>query len=95
MPSAYAVQTSGLVADQFRRAADRAVAEGRLPLFIAAAKWAVSELERTPSEFGESREDLPADRIQLRCGFARPVYVEYGVHEPTRQVHLRKWRLVR
>jgi hypothetical protein len=91
----YTVDNSGLVAELFRTAANQAADEGRLPVFLLAARWIISELERTPMEFGESREYLPTAQIHGRCGFARPLYVEFGVHEPTRLVFLRKFRLVR
>ena len=94
-PAGYTVHNSGVVADQFRQATEQAVAEGRLAPFVEAVKWAISELERTPLEFGESRGYLPVTRLQTRCGFAGPIYVEFGVHEPTRRVFLRKFRLVR
>lgn len=94
-PTAYTVHISGAVADQFRDASRRAVAEDRVALFVAAANWAVTELERTPSEFGESREVLPVSGLRVRCGFAGPVYVEFGILELKRQVFLRKFRLVR
>ena len=83
------------VAAGFRAAADQARRQGRLPLFVRAARWVMEELARTPGEFGESREWHEHARIQARCGFARPLYVEFGVDEANRIVYLRRFVLVR
>lgn len=91
----YTVSNSGVVADEFRHVTTAAKAQGRLPITLVAAKWVLSELAREPLRFGESRYAQRASGFLIRVGFARPLYVEFGVHEPTRQVYLRKFRLVR
>ena len=91
----YQVHNSASVAEQFRRLAEQARVGGRLPLFRRAARWIIEELERTPTEFGESREAWPDRSISMRCGFARPVYVEYAVYENQRAVYIRRFDLMR
>lgn len=91
----YQVHNSAAVAEQFRRLGEQAAASGRLQLFLRAARWIVEELERTPNEFGESRESWPERSITMRCGFARPVYIEYAVYENERAVYIRRFDLMR
>ena len=90
----YQLSQSGSVSDGFRAFVAQAREEGRLPIFARASRWIVEELVRTPGEFGESREYLPDAEISMRCGFERPVYVEYGVHEESRTVFLRRFKLL-
>ncbi len=90
----YRLSNSDAAAAAFRAVADRARAERRLKAFAVASRWIVEELARTPSEFGESREHLADAGIVMRCGFARPVYVEYGVHADSRTVFLRRFELL-
>jgi hypothetical protein len=91
----YQVHNSATVAEQFRRLAEQARASDRLPLFRRAARWIIEELERTPNEFGESREAWPERSIAMRCGFAGPMYVEYAVYESERAVYIRRFALTR
>jgi hypothetical protein len=91
----YQVHNSATVAEQFRRLAEQARASGRYQLFLRAARWIIEELERTPTEFGESREVWPERSISMRCGFAGPVYVEYAVYETERTVYIRRFDLMR
>ena len=79
---------------EVRRLLEVARQQGRLRQFGQALKWIYEELERTPDEFGESREWYPAAAIQARCGFARPLYVGYGVHADSRRVFLRRFVLL-
>ena len=53
---------------------------------VRALRWMLEELERTPLEFGESREGSDVDRLRLRIGFVEPLVVNFGVHEPSRNV---------
>ncbi len=87
------VQPSGLL-DELRRLAEQARAEGRFRAFVIALKWIYEQLQRTPHKFGESREWYAGAELQARCGFARPLYVGYGVHEPGRRVFLRRFVLL-
>ncbi len=86
-------QSAELVAE-VRRLLEVARRQGRLREFGQALKWITEELQRTPDRFGESREWYPAAELQARCGFARPLYVGYGVHEPSRRVFLRRFVLL-
>jgi len=90
----YHLAQSEIVSDGFRAIVAQAKAEQRLPIFTRASRWIIEELARTPNEFGESREYLPDAEIAMRCGFARPVYVEFGVHEESRTVFLRRFELL-
>lgn len=91
----YQVHNSAAVAEQFRHLAEQARTSGRYQIFLRAARWIIEELERTPNEFGESRESWPERSISVRCGFARPLYVEYAVHESHRAVYIRRFSLSR
>jgi hypothetical protein len=91
----YRLDQSALVIEGFRQLVAQARAEGRIQIFLQAARWIVEELTRTPSEFGESREYLAAADIRMRCGCARPLYVEYGVNEPNRVVTFRRFKLLK
>jgi hypothetical protein len=91
----YRISNSGAVAEEFKQVTALARAQGRLPIMVVAARWIMTELAREPFRFGESRYTEGASGLIIRCGFARPLYVEFGVHEPTRLVFLRKFRLVR
>jgi len=90
----YTLSQSVAVSDGFRAIVAQAKAERRLPIFTRASRWIVEELARTPTEFGESREYLAEAEIAMRCGFARPVYVEFGVHEESRTVFIRRFKLL-
>jgi len=90
----YRVSQSEALLAKFRKLAEQAKSENRLVAFVKAARWIAEELSRTPSEFGESSEYLANAMIQIRRAFVRPLYVEYGVHEHTRSVFLRKFVLL-
>lgn len=91
----YQVVQAGEVTEEYKRLAFQARAEGRLPIFLKATRWAMEELARTPHEFGESWHVLPQSQITFRRGFARPLYVQYAIHEGERVVFLRRFALVR
>jgi hypothetical protein len=82
----YRLSNSERVAEHFRDCLLRARNTGRYAVALRAARWIVEELERTPLEFGESRENYPGARLQLRIGFARPLKVSFGVHEESKTV---------
>ena len=86
----YQVSNAGRVSDELRDAFAQAEAKGLLPLAVRAAKWIVEELERTPKEFGESRDFLTYASIQMRIGFAAPLFAVFGIHEDSRTVFIRK-----
>lgn len=91
----YRVVNSAAVAEQFRALAEQARATGRLPRFLAAGKWIMEELARTPLEFGESWATQPGSNLILRRGFARPLHVQFAVHEAERIVYIRRFVLLR
>lgn len=86
----YAVSNSQNVAQQLRAAVEAARAHGKHALAIRAARWILDELERNPAALGESRTYLPAAELHVRIGFAGPIYIVYGIHEPSRTVFVRK-----
>lgn len=96
-PSAgrYRVVNSAAVAEQFRALAEEARGSGRLAAFLAAARWIMEELARTPTEFGESWMTRPGSDLIFRRGFARPLHVQYAVREEERVVFIRRFVLVR
>ena len=60
---------------------------------LRASRWMFEELERTPLEFGESREGTDAGRLQMRLAFVGPLQVLFGVHEPSRTVFVSRMAL--
>lgn len=79
----------------FLAAIDESRRRGDYRLFVLAANWIMTELARTPTEFGESGHYWPHLRIQGRRGFARPLQVDFGVDEENRYVYIRWFRLSR
>ena len=55
----------------------------------------MEELKRTPTEFGESWITLPGSGLIFRRGFARPLFVQYAIHEDERVVYIRRFVLAR
>jgi hypothetical protein len=90
----YHVANSAMVGERFRACLLHARNTGRYTIALQAAKWIVEELERTPLEFGESRENYPGAKLQLRIGFARPLKVRFGVHEESKTVFIRTIELM-
>ena len=86
MSDHYRISHPGVVSDQLRAAFARARAEGVGIVAAKAAQWIVEEMERTPFEFGESREYWPSAELHSRIAFASPLYVVFGIHEPSRTV---------
>lgn len=84
MAGDYRVFPSGVADEDLRRAFGQAEGRGLLAAATAAARWLVSDLERTPMEIGESRDYLPHLRLHKRIAFARPISVRYAVHEDSR-----------
>ena len=84
----YRVANSAMVGERFRACLLVARDTGRYSVALRAAQWIVEELERTPLEFGESRENYPGAKLQLRIGFARPLKVRFGVHEESKTVFI-------
>lgn len=91
----YRVINSAAVAEQFRALVEQARAAGRLRSVLAAARWIVEELSRTPAEFGESWTEYPRASLVFRRGFARPLFVQYAIHEAEQIVYIRRFALVR
>jgi len=90
MDERYEVSNAGGVSDELRAAFALAESKTILALAVRAAKWIVEELERTPGEFGESRDFLAYADIQVRIAFAAPLFVVFGIHEDSRTVFIRK-----
>jgi hypothetical protein len=92
-PVNYRVSQSQLVNEQFLHLVALATEQGRRRLVLRAARYVVEELAYDPVRFGESRGVLPHLELSLRIAFAPPVYVEFAIHEPTRQVFVRHFGL--
>lgn len=82
----YRVTHSGVAADQLEAALARAEASGEKRDALKAARWAWEEMERTPREFGESRDYWPHAKIQQRIAFVPPLYFIFGVHDERPEV---------
>lgn len=91
----YKVVYSEEVAEHYQRLAYQARSEDRLAVFLAATKWALEELARTPHEFGEFWYHSPRSTLIYRRGFALPLYVQYAIHVTERVVLVRRFELVR
>ncbi|MCU0703978.1 MAG: hypothetical protein MUF18_08385 [Fimbriiglobus sp.] len=78
------------MSDQLKALFAHAGAEGVKQVAVKAAKWMLEELERTPEEFGESREYLPHADLHMRLAFVPPLFVQFGVHHSTRTVFISK-----
>ena len=90
MDARYSISNAGRVSDELRSAFAQAEFRGFLPLAVHAARWIVEELERTPGEFGESRDFLTYAGIRVRIAFAAPLFVVFGIHGESRTVFVRK-----
>lgn len=89
----YTVSSSALVTGHFRGLIAVARQRGMLAEFVRAGDWIVSELERTPLEFGESRDYLPHLQLRPRVAFVDPLTVWFAVHEAQPLVFIRGFRL--
>lgn len=89
----YEVSSSGAVTEEFQQLIVTARARGILPTVLKAARWIMEELARTPMAFGESRDFLPHMQLHLRIGFAGPLSVQFAIHEESRSVFVRRFRL--
>ncbi|MBN9122818.1 MAG: hypothetical protein J0I06_27385 [Planctomycetes bacterium] len=92
-PVSYRVSQSQLVTEQFLQLVALATEQGRRRLVLRAARYVMEELAYAPVRFGESRGVLPHLDLSLRIGFAPPLYVEFAIHEPSRQVFVRRFGL--
>jgi hypothetical protein len=92
-PDEYQVHSSGRVTEQFREVMNAARDRGILTLALRASKWIMEELARTPMLFGESRDYFAHLDLHLRIGFAGPFSVQFAVHEESRQVFIRSFKL--
>jgi hypothetical protein len=70
-----------------------AARQGRRRLVLRAARYVIEELAYDPNHFGESRGALPHMELSLRVAFAPPLYVEFAVHEASKQVFVRRFGL--
>lgn len=94
LPTNYTVAHSQLVEEQFLELVLRATELGIRPLCLRAARYTYDELRYAPAQFGESREYLSHLELELRIAFAPPLYVEFAVHEQSRQVFIRRFGLL-
>ncbi|MBA4188673.1 MAG: hypothetical protein C0467_11800 [Planctomycetaceae bacterium] len=89
----YEVSSSVAVTEEFQRLIVTARNRGVLSAVVPAARWIMEELARSPMLFGESRDFLPHMQLHLRIGFAGPISVQSAVHEPSRHVFIRRFKL--
>lgn len=85
-PVNYRVSQSQLVEEQFLQLVTLATEQGRRRLVLRAARYVIEELAYDPAGFGESSGVLPHMDLSLRIAFAPLLYVEFAIHEPSRQV---------
>jgi len=90
----YTVAHSQLVEERFLELVQQATALGIRSLFLRAARYTYDELQYAPAQFGQSRERLSHLELELRIAFAPPLYVEFAVHEQSRQVFIRRFGLL-
>lgn len=89
-PINYQVSQSQQVTEQFLELAARAQVQGRRADVFRACLYIMDEMAYDPLHFGESREEFPHLHLKMRIAFAPPVYVQFAVHEQSRQVFIRK-----
>lgn len=89
----YEVISSAKVTAEFKTLLRETRDRGLLASILPAARWIMDELARTPMSFGESRVYLPHLELHLRVGFAGRLMVEFAVHEVSRKVFIRRFRL--
>jgi len=82
----YRISNSQNAAEKLRAILAELLNQGRREEARRAIRWICEELERTPSEFGESREGSDRTRLHMRITFAEPLFVKFGVHELGRTV---------
>jgi hypothetical protein len=87
----YQLAVSGAARQQLERALHLARQAGKRLEGIRAARWILEELERTPMEFGESREHLDAMGVEVRVAFVRPLKVRFAVNEDERVVFVQRF----
>jgi hypothetical protein len=92
-PVNYHVSQSQLITEQFLQLVELATQQGRRRLILRAARYMIEELAYDPTRFGESRGTLPDLELSLRIAFSPPLYVEFAVHEPSKQVFIRRFGL--
>jgi hypothetical protein len=91
-PSRFRVTIDGAPADQLRAFGAAAKAAGRLSAFSAVMREIDYRLKYEADEWGESRDDLPVMKLQVRFGTVGPVSVWYSVHTEAREVFVREFR---
>jgi hypothetical protein len=94
-PRRFTVGISTAQRELLKTEATWAIAIGLATEFVAALKEIEFRLTVEPNDWGESRERLPALRIQMRCGTSRMVTVLYGVAEDRDVVFVREYRVNR
>lgn len=86
----YIVANSLEVGRQLRAAIEVARTHGDFAVAVRASRWILDELTRTPASFGESRNYFAEAELHERIGFAGPIFVVFGIHEPSRTVFVSK-----
>ena len=92
-PGTYRISNSKATGELFKAIADEARKAGRRLETLRAARWIFEELERTPLEFGESRNVYHHLQLQMRIAFVRPLTILFGVHESSRTVFISRMAL--
>lgn len=90
-PINFQVSQSQQVTEQFLALAALAQIQGRRAAVFRACLYIMDELAYDPLHFGESREELVDLQLKMRIAFAPPIYVQFAVHEQSRQVFIRKF----
>ena len=94
-PRRYQVGASAAQRELLHREFAWANQNGLAAEFVAALKEIEFRLTVEPNDWGESREWLPALRVQMRCGTCRMITVLYGVAEDREAVFIREYRINR
>jgi HD superfamily phosphohydrolase YqeK len=84
--SRYLVVNSGRVAEQIEEALRQAEAAGLYRDALRSLRWAKEEMERTPHEFGESRDYREFAKLHERVAFVGLLRVHFGIHDSSRTV---------
>ncbi len=87
----YRVVYSHPILDALNDHVDAQLRAGRQKASVSSIVKAIDDrLKREPSGFGEPLYALNAINVNVSVGFVRPFAVQFGVHEKSRSVFVRK-----
>ena len=86
----YQVVYSGQVKAKLKALLRQAKKAGKLDRFAVAVMKLDKRLREDPANFGELTGNLPWLKLPMHVGFARPLKVDFAIHEAENMVFVRK-----